>query len=242
MPFALLIIANSKQNPSIPQFLPQLFANPENFSYLCTQIYNSLPTMDNIQFDKIIHLDTPGTLNNFISDQEKMALSSLKITGYINATDIDDVLDEMCDAVGEYDEHDDYIVDFQLSPKLRILDLGECTFVGNTKLPYFGFIAPLKKMVFPKGIEYMTDEIETGLTESETLEEVVLQNGIKVVQGLACCSNLKTINLPASVQEVDEFAFGGCDNLQHIFIPKGERQRFEQMIGLRNFRTKLTEA
>jgi hypothetical protein len=62
---------------------------------------------------KIIHLEEPNTLSNFLTKEERKVIVSLKITGYIGQKDFEDVLDEMCDACGEYDEHDNFIPDYE---------------------------------------------------------------------------------------------------------------------------------
>ena len=60
-----------------------------------------------MEFEKIIHLEEAGTLKNFISRSEQNSIFSLKITGFINKKDIDDVLDDMCTSEGEYDDDGD---------------------------------------------------------------------------------------------------------------------------------------
>ena len=179
--------------------------------------------MEDSKFDKIVHLEKAGTLKNFISEKERMSLWSLKITGEINGADFDEVLDEMCSATGEYDDDDNFTPDYEYSPKLRILDMGECTFVGGKTLPYFGYRTLLQTLIFPQGIESLCTEDESGFSESESLEFVVLPEGLKKIDGFECCPKLKRINIPSSVEEIGEFAFSG-DSIEEIFIPKGIKE------------------
>lgn len=90
---------------------------------------------------KVIHLEEANTLSNFLTKEERENIVSLKITGYIGQKDFEDVLDEMCDASGEYDEYDNFIPDYELTPALRHLDLGEATYADGEGMPYFGFHA-----------------------------------------------------------------------------------------------------
>lgn len=96
---------------------------------------------------KVIHLEEANTLSNFLTKEERENIVSLKITGYIGQKDFEDVLDEMCDASGEYDS---FIPDYELTPALRHLDLGEATYADGEGMPYFGFHAQLENLYSPR--------------------------------------------------------------------------------------------
>lgn len=51
---------------------------------------------------KVIHLEKPNTLTNFLSEKERQDIVSLKVTGFIGREDFDDVLDDMCDSCERY--------------------------------------------------------------------------------------------------------------------------------------------
>lgn len=168
-----------------------------------------------------IHLDKPNTLAEKIPEEIRYEIEALKITGLLGKDDFNKVLDEMCDAVGGYDEYDDFEPDFEETPKLRILDMGEATFVDGSAIPYFGFHAQLKCVVFPKGIKLSTaDPNESGLQDSDMLRKVVFPEGIETVGGFQNCPNLCSINLPDSINEIYSFAFSGCKSLQISSLPK----------------------
>ena len=167
---------------------------------------------------KIIHLEEPNTLSNFLTKEERKVIVSLKITGYIGQKDFEDVLDEMCDACGEYDEHDNFISDFELTPALRHLDLGEALYVDGEGMPYFGFHAQLETFILPKGLTTVAYE-ETGFSESDMLKRVVLPDGLKTVFGFNSCPNLSGILLPESMEKIDSFAFAGCKAITSLRIP-----------------------
>ena len=166
---------------------------------------------------KIIHLEEPNTLSNFLTKEERKVIVSLKITGYIGQKDFEDVLDEMCDACGEFDENDDFIPDFELTPALRHLDLGEALYVDGEGMPYFGFHAQLETFILPKGLTTVAYE-ETGFSESDMLKRVVLPEGLKTVYGFNSCPNLSGIILPESVERIDSFAFAGCKAISSLRI------------------------
>lgn len=180
-------------------------------------------TLINMQYDKVVHLEKAGTLTEHISKIERDSLHSLKITGVINKSDVDDVLNEMCTSEGDYEgdpEDDIWVVDEKHSPRLRYLDLSGCRFVGGTKFPYMGWYPLLEYFAFPQGIEYACDEYDSGLECATKLKTVVLPEGIKNVGQFHGCENLEEINLPESIETIDDFAFNFCRKLKHLQIPR----------------------
>lgn len=174
--------------------------------------------MFQMEIDKVIHLEEANTLSNFLTKEDRKNIVSLKITGLIGEKDFDDVLDEMCDADGEYDEDDHFIPDFEITPALRHLDLGEATYVDGDGMPCFGFHAQLETFILPKGITTIGYE-ETGFSESDMLKNVVLPDGLKTIYGFNSCPNLSGIVLPNSVEEIKSFAFAGCKAITYVRIP-----------------------
>ena len=128
---------------------------------------------------KIIHLEEPNTLSNFLTKEERENIESLKITGFMGRKDFEDVLDDMCDTFGEYDDDDDYTPDYELSPALRHLDMGEATYVDGDCLPYFGFHTLLETAILPQGIKSTLEDGETAFSEAENLHTLVLPSGLK---------------------------------------------------------------
>ena len=112
----------------------------------------------------------------------------------------------------------DFIPDFELTPALRHLDLGEAVYVDGEGMPYFGFHAQLETFILPKGLTTVAYE-ETGFSESEMLKRVVLPEGLKTVYGFNSCPNLSGIILPESVERIDSFAFAGCKAISSLRIP-----------------------
>lgn len=169
-----------------------------------------------------IKIDEPGTLSEKIPSEIRDKIVSLKISGCIDRKDFDDVLDDMCTSYGEYDEDDNYTIDLEESPALRNLDLGEATLVDGGPLPYFGYNTQLEKLVLPKGISsiLITGEFETGFSDSDMLKELILPEGVKTLGGVMNCPNLKKLEIPESIAEIESFAFAGCSSITSIRIPK----------------------
>lgn len=170
---------------------------------------------------KIIHLEEANTLANFITPEERHNVVSLKITGFIGHKDFDDVLGDMCDVYGLYDDDDNWVPDYSESAAIRHLDLGEATYVDGEELPYFGYHAQLETFVLPKGIKSTIegDEFETGLSDSEMLKHLILPEGLKTVEGFGSCPNLKEIELPEGLEEIGSNAFSGCTAITAVRIP-----------------------
>ena len=170
---------------------------------------------------KEIHLEQPNTLADFLSEEEREEVVSLKITGLIGREDFEDVLDNLCESGGYHDEDDNYIPDYDLAAPLRHLDLGEATYVDGDCLPYFGYVAQQETIILPKGIKTTLDktESETGFSESEMLRKLVLPEGLKIVGGFNSCENLTDLILPEGLEEICSHAFCGCDAITSIRIP-----------------------
>ena len=168
---------------------------------------------------KEIHLEKPNTLSNFLSEEERQEIVSLKITGLIGRQDFDDVLDDMCDSCGLFDDDDNYTSDYELASALRHLDLGDATYVDGDCLPYFGFHTLLETAILPQGIKSTQEECETALSESENLRILILPEGLKIVDGFNSCPKLTGLILPEGLEIIESHAFCGCESITAIRIP-----------------------
>ena len=184
--------------------------------------------MDKKALTKEVHLEHAGTLKDFISEYEKQYLTALKITGEVNASDFNDVLDDMCHTWSEYEDDDDddenFIIDYDETPKLRILDMRDCTFVGGNSLPDFGYRCILTEFYPPKGIVSFCEDASLFHPDYEYVEKTILPEGLKELNGVFSCSKISELTLPETLEVLGEWALEDCDNLTEIFIPKNVRQ------------------
>ncbi|MBR1991442.1 MAG: leucine-rich repeat domain-containing protein [Bacteroidales bacterium] len=197
-----------------------------NFAALKKNNHFYYQIKETMEFEKTVILDKAGTLSKYISYSERRKLHSLKIVGVLNDEDIRVVLDEMCTSEGDYigdSPDDEFVVDVESSPNLRVLDLSECHYEGDNTFPTMGKYTLLQYFAFPKGIEDTGDDMESGFECSSMLHTVILPDGVKQVGGFNGCEELMEITLPDSVEVIKDFAFSYCRKLTHLFIPHNVR-------------------
>jgi len=101
---------------------------------------------------KEIYLEKAGTLKYFITDNEKMSVSHLMLSGLLNLKDFD-VLDEMCTSSVDIGEDDNHTIIWDESPFLKVLDLGDTVLLDDFTLGEFTYHSKLEKIVLPKNLE-----------------------------------------------------------------------------------------
>lgn len=105
----------------------------------------------------------------------------------------------------------------------------ECTQLETVEIPStatdirnFAFknCPQLKSFVFPS----KTTQIQVGvLSGCKNLESVTIPEGVTRIFGSAfygCSQELNSVQLPSTLQTIDELAFYGCDQLSEITIPE----------------------
>lgn len=173
-----------------------------------------------METSKVIHLEKANTLAQFLSYQERREVVSLKITGFIGREDFEDVLDDMCEVWGLYDDDDNFIPEYEDAAAIKHLDLGEATYVDGDELPYFGDHTLLETFILPQGLKStFNKEFETGVSEAEMLKTLVLPKGLKTVGGFNSCPKLTGLVLPEGLEVITSNAFAGCDSITSIRIP-----------------------
>lgn len=187
--------------------------------------------------EKIIHIKEAGTLENFLSETEKMTITHLKISGLLNSKDFD-VLDDMCSS---YEKFDDRITYMKKPPFLTSLDLGECALVDDHRyLGDFTYHPKLKRFVCPGNLEgtsgcyVFMDSVflktviipetfkEFGYAtfmNCERLEEINFPDKLEKIGSYAFCNTaLKEVKIPANVSVIEGAAFRGCYKLENFQI------------------------
>ena len=169
-------------------------------------------------FRKDIYIVEAGALNHLITEDEKMFITHLKVSGYLNSNDFD-VLDTMCSSIVEFDDDDNETIIEEDSPELRILDLGDALLTDNLSLWEFSYYSRLKKIVLPKNLE-STGDVNV-FENSRFLETVVVPETLKEFGWgtFINCECLKSINFPDSLERFGGFSFCGCSSLKNVRIP-----------------------
>ena len=95
------------------------------------------------------------------------------------------------------------------------------------------------------GVKYSADRTRLLKLPNE-LKEYKVVDGTKVICDMAffCCTELISVTFPESIELIGERAFFGgklfgCKKLEHILVPKGEKERFAEL--LPSLKDKLVE-
>lgn len=176
----------------------------------------------NFYMDGVAYMSSAGTLSEIISAEDLKTISSLKIVGKINGSDI---------------------ITLESMSVLKSLDLSKANIVSGG-LPYeYREVRDEDVPVYTEN-----DVISFGMFDNFGFEEIVLPENITSIQSYAfnnCqeltsitipsnvasigssafenCTSLTSIDLPNSITTIYSKAFYGCSNLESIVIPPVER-------------------
>lgn len=138
---------------------------------------------------KTVHVETAGTLENYISTDEKEKLIGLKLTGKLNTFDYDFM---------------------RTMPALESVDLAQ---IDNTTIPASCFkSSTIKTVILPLNLEAIPDNAfkESSITSIE-IPGTVLSIGASAFEG--CSSLAGNLVLPEGLQTIGERAFYQCEAL-----------------------------
>lgn len=138
---------------------------------------------------KTVHVETAGTLENYISTDEKEKLIGLKLTGKLNTFDYDFM---------------------RTMPALESVDLAQ---IDNTTIPSSCFkSSTIKTVILPLNLEAIPDNAfkESSITSIE-IPGTVLSIGASAFEG--CSSLAGNLVLPEGLQTIGERAFYRCKTL-----------------------------
>ncbi|ALO16782.1 bacterial surface protein 26-residue repeat [Salinivirga cyanobacteriivorans] len=177
-------------------------------------------------FKKEIHLEKAGTLHQFLTLNEREYVTHLKITGYLNIDDIDNVLDKMTTCYETSDADEGPIIREDFPPYLKVLDLGESELVGTDCIEEFTFQSRLEHVVLPSNLKVLGHWYDGVFADSDLLETIIFPDSLEEIKTVSFqyCIKLKNVRFPKNLKIIGEFAFDGCVSITHIHLPASVEQ------------------
>ena len=178
-----------------------------------------------------VHVPTPGTLSQVISEEDLHKILNLKITGKLNEEDL-----ELLKG-GKYNPGDIFNPNPSIESDWCVeeLDLSEMTTTTNATGAIFQCIPSLQKVIMPLHIETVTDRafylcpslvtVDFG-SDSDILSieghiDYVFFGGRTFKFGaFQECISLKSVTLPDNLEEFHAGAFCDCTALEEIIFPE----------------------
>lgn len=76
-----------------------------------------------------------------------------------------------------------------------------------------------------------------------SLESIILPLQIKEIKSnfFTCCHRLNSITLPANLENIEIHAFDRYNSITEFIVPQGQKERFAQMEGLKEFSDRIIE-
>lgn len=170
---------------------------------------------------KTINIATPGTLSSLLTDNEKNTLTTLTITGSMDARDFKTLRDDMPD-LAVLDLSGANIAAYTGSEGTRFANV---SYRANEIPKYVGFNSSTKlskttltSITLPLSVTSI-DSLAFGYCYG--LESIYIPSSVSTIGYAAFyeCESLKTINIPSSVNAIARLAFAYCYNLTSITIP-----------------------
>lgn len=156
----------------------------------------------NAQSERTIHVETAGTLNTFISEDDKYSITKLTLTGQLNGKD----MKLLRDMGGMKD------VSTKTKGTLADLDMGGTSIVASDDV-YFSYNG-----------EFTSENDVFGsffLYGCSQLTRLVLPSGITRIgeMALSSCTKLASIDIPSQVTVIGRGAFVMCSSVKNLVIP-----------------------
>lgn len=169
-----------------------------------------------------LNIETAGTLPNLIAENRKYQIKNLRLSGYLNGTDIN-FLREMAgsDSYGN-----------STPGVLETLDISSCTIISGGRSYYkscqtydnkvsdymFYNCDQLVNLMLPEN----TTEIDNyAFADCERLSVISIPDGVKSfgVQSFRNDISLVRIPMPSNLISIKNYAFMGCNGISEITIP-----------------------
>ena len=184
----------------------QVYDVNQSFTFERNKYYDMVREVE-IKDTPTIHVENAGTLSSLISDEDKYTITSLKLSGELNGTDIKFIRENMLGCtLNDNGER---------SGSLKKLDLSDVTIVEGGDAYYYSYNSACTTKYNVLG-GYM-------FTSSKTLESVVLPKNTTAIYYFAFdnCTKLSNVVMYGNVKTISQHAFSNCYSLNEIVIPEG---------------------
>ncbi len=175
----------------------QTFDVNQSFTFERNKYINMLRELE-IEGILTIQVEEAGTLSSLIPDEDKSTITSLKLLGELNGTDIKFLRENMLGCTTE-----------QLG-SLKVLDLSKASIVEGGDAYYESYVTADNILG-----AYM-------FSPSKSLESIVLPKNITAIEvsSFRNCINLNDVAIYNYVKSIGNYAFEDC-NLSELVIPNG---------------------
>lgn len=169
-----------------------------------------------------LNVEEPGTLPTLIAENRKFQIKNLRLTGYLNGTDIN-YIREMCGS----DSYGNPTVGV-----LETLDISGCTIVSGGRSYYLSnrtsenvvgnfMFYNCKVLATLRIPDNATSIGDYAFADCERLSVISISNSVKSFGEQSFINNISLIrlSLPNELETIGDMAFSGCSGLTEITIP-----------------------
>ena len=191
------------------------------YNIIGSNITNATPLFNGVD-DYAVSITTTeaGTLESLLSSQSPKSITSLTISGPINAKDLIYLKSLFCGDWLNYNEYNDEMCNLQ---SLNLLDArfvkSKYNFTNDYNYEFclsedscFSYINGIDNNL---GISYLSD--------NKSLKSLVLPSNIRYIQNIYGGAILESVTLPESLEEIYDWAFSGC-GIKSIYIPRNVKK------------------
>lgn len=167
---------------------------------------------------------TAGNLLSSLTADELNGITSLVVTGTIDARDFKTMRDNM-PLLSSVDLSGASIVAYTGTDGTCLSSWGTYTYQANT-IPYYAFYDPnlnkgktsLTSFIFPTSVTSIND---SGFSGCSGITSISLPQSITSIgyNAFYNCTGLSSISLPSSLTSLEDYCFSGCIKLTNIEIP-----------------------
>lgn len=168
-----------------------------------------------------IHVNSASDLSLAMAEYNRNAVSSLKITGRINARDIK-YLKEHCTSLANLDLSEVVIDEYE--GRIGTNNGEECKYEAN-EIPLGAFflwspedegMPSLKKVILPEGITAIR---RNAFARAYNLVEVRIPQSVEYIDfvAFAICISLRTLTIPSHVLKLGDCSFHNCKKLKSVY-------------------------